>query len=116
MSNAADGYLGDWITHRPNCGCIECQLDRSEQRVRALTKQLAATRSDAHLQRSHEALVDAARLVVALFTEPSPFYIKKLGGPITNGDQKKIDDVFIALDAALTEAAAQEPQKEQHHD
>jgi hypothetical protein len=37
----------------------------------------------------------------ALFADPSPFYIKKLGGPITNEDQTKIDQAFMAIEAAL---------------
>jgi len=74
------------------------------------------TRSDAHLLRSHEALREALRGWKELFADDMPFIIAKVGGGMTNGDQDAIDRVLIATDAALTEAAAQEPQKEQHHD
>lgn len=36
MSNAADGYLGDWLPHKPKCRCTDCQLDRAQQRERKL--------------------------------------------------------------------------------
>ena len=28
MSNAADGYLGDWLPHKKTCRCDECELGR----------------------------------------------------------------------------------------
>ena len=33
MSNAADGYLGDWVSHRPTCRCLDCQLERADKRI-----------------------------------------------------------------------------------
>jgi len=46
-------------------------------------------------------LESALRGVKELFANTSPFYIKKLGGPITNADQARIDRVFMALDEAF---------------
>jgi hypothetical protein len=43
-------------------------------------------------------LVEALKALKELFAEPSPFYIKKLGAPITKGDQDKIDAAFVKLD------------------
>lgn len=51
-----------------------------------------------------EELMIALRMVRRLFGEGSPLFIKKLGGPITNGDQDKIDAPFIAIDRALARA------------
>jgi hypothetical protein len=59
------------------------------------------------LRADNKALLDAAKGVKKLLEEPSPFYLKKLGGSITDGDQKQIDDVFIALDAAIEHSEPQ---------
>lgn len=61
----------------------------------------------AKLRAGNKALLEAAKGVKKLLEEPSPFYLKKLGGSITNGDQKQIDDVFIALDAAIEHSEPQ---------
>lgn len=47
----------------------------------------------------------ALRGVVNLFKDPSPFYIRKLGPPITNGDQEVIDGAFICAENALSRTA-----------
>lgn len=40
MSNAADGYLGDWAPHRTTCRCTDCQLDRATTKLASLTTAL----------------------------------------------------------------------------
>lgn len=40
MSNAADGYLGDWVTHSPNCRCTDCRLERALAREKELVDAL----------------------------------------------------------------------------
>lgn len=52
--------------------------------------------------------------VVNLFVPPSPFYIKKLGMPITNGDQDTIDTAFMKADAALAPVPGSSPKEETH--
>ena len=37
MSNAADGYLGDWLPHKDNCRCDDCSLDRLRRKNVVLT-------------------------------------------------------------------------------
>lgn len=37
MSNAADGYLGDWAPHRATCKCADCVTQR---RITALEAQV----------------------------------------------------------------------------
>jgi hypothetical protein len=39
------------------------------------------------LQQRHEGAVKALRQMHALFAEPSPFYIRKLGSPINGGEE-----------------------------
>lgn len=46
-------------------------------------------------------LLAALKGIKGLFADSSPFYIAKVGKPITNGDQSRIDSVFIALEAAI---------------
>lgn len=70
------------------------ELDESRQVAREL---LALRASHAELMKALDGLMD-------LFHDPSPFYIKKLGSPITNGDQDKIDDVFANAQDALEAA------------
>ena len=36
MSDAADGYLGDWLPHKESCRCVDCRCDRAEYRVAEL--------------------------------------------------------------------------------
>lgn len=59
------------------------------------------------LEQENARLRTALAGVRTLFSGNSKYYIRKLGAPITNGDQDQIDAVFIAIDAAL------EPEKEQ---
>ena len=49
-------------------------------------------------------MLAALKGVNALFSDEPLFDIKKLGSPITNGDQERIDRVFIAIDAAISKA------------
>jgi hypothetical protein len=49
---------------------------------------------------SQKKMREALQAVVGLFRDSS-FYIKKLGLPITNGDQERIDRAFILAEAAL---------------
>ena len=49
-------------------------------------------------------MLKALQAVAGLFAEGSPFYINKLGPPITNGDQEKIDKAFIATADAIAKA------------
>ena len=49
-------------------------------------------------------VLSALKGVKALFSNTSPFYIKKLGAPITNADQERIDKVFIAVEKAIAES------------
>ncbi len=51
MSNAADGYLGDWLPHKPKCGCVECQLERSQDENYRLRKALDEIRIGISLNR-----------------------------------------------------------------
>jgi hypothetical protein len=48
--------------------------------------------------------LSALRRVKELFAEPSPFFIKKLGAPITNADQERIDKTFIAIENAIAKS------------
>ena len=34
MSNAADGYLGDWLPHKDKCRCDECSLGREVEALK----------------------------------------------------------------------------------
>jgi hypothetical protein len=89
----------------------------SEERIAQMTQPIAedwyshqiaiVNKRNAKLEADNKALLDAAKGVKKLLEEPSPFYLKKLGGSITDGDQKQIDDVFIALDAAIEHSEPQ---------
>lgn len=57
-------------------------------------------------------LREALTAVLNLFRDPSPFYIKKLGSPITNGDQALIDNAFIKAEATLPAPPAELDGKE----
>jgi hypothetical protein len=49
MSNAADGYLGDWLPHKDKCRCTECQLERVQAELataRQTIERLSAPVSD----------------------------------------------------------------------
>ena len=39
-SDAADGFLGDWLPHKAKCSCLDCQLQRSQARIRELEQRL----------------------------------------------------------------------------
>ena len=47
MSNAADGYLGDWLPHKEKCRCVDCELERSQKRIRDLESALQAAQARA---------------------------------------------------------------------
>lgn len=49
-------------------------------------------------------LLAALKAVEALFRDGSPFYISKLGAPMTNGDQEVIDRAFVASSTAIAKA------------
>lgn len=36
MSNAADGYLGDWAPHKATCKCDDCKADRLQEANKTL--------------------------------------------------------------------------------
>lgn len=93
MSNAADGYLGDWLPHKSNCKCTDCQLERAQQRI-------------ARLEQRNKTLREALEAVRVVLGEDSYFLIEKISGPMTNGDQGIIDDMLIKIDAALKETEA----------
>lgn len=60
---------------------------------------------------TNEELLTTLKAVRGLFANTSPFYIRKLGAPITNADQSRIDAVFIAVDAAIaSEGVSASPQ------
>ena len=40
-SDAADGYLGDWLPHKDKCRCTDCQLERVQAENASLREQLA---------------------------------------------------------------------------
>lgn len=46
MSNAADGYLGDWLPHKDNCRCTDCSLERAQQKIRTLTAERDALKAE----------------------------------------------------------------------
>lgn len=48
-------------------------------------------------------LGEALKTVVGLFAESEPFYIRKVGGEITNGEQDRIGAAFVKAEAALEE-------------
>lgn len=73
----------------------ERQLTAALARVRDLEQELATLRTAAEgMEKALDGLMD-------LFCDPSPFYIKKLGSPITNGDQDRIDNAFVVGQEAL---------------
>lgn len=42
MSDAADGYLGDWLPHKESCRCADCLLDKAlarEKKYKSLYEQ-----------------------------------------------------------------------------
>ena len=52
MSNAADGFLGrDFLDHRSECRCDECELERAKNKVSALEARVK------ELEQANEALV-----------------------------------------------------------
>lgn len=63
--------------------------------VESMARELLALRTAAEgMEKALDGLMD-------LFCDPSPLYIKKLGGPITNGDQDRIDEAFVVGQDAL---------------
>ena len=46
MSNAEDGYLGDWLPHKETCRCIDCELERATTQIRTLRAQFAAAQAE----------------------------------------------------------------------
>lgn len=46
MSNAADGYLGDWLPHKGTCKCTDCDLERATTQIRTLKTQLSAAQAE----------------------------------------------------------------------
>jgi len=39
MSNAADGYLGDWLPHKDSCRCSDCQLEKAQKSIARLEQE-----------------------------------------------------------------------------
>ncbi len=44
MGDAADGYLGDWLPHKPSCKCMDCMLDRAQTLLGAKDAEIARLR------------------------------------------------------------------------
>ena len=75
-------------SHKSNCRLAESAVGMEQV-------------SDKRLAEINDALI-ALRSVWCLFSDGSPFYVAKVGGMITNGDQSRIDHAFIAVEKALT--------------
>jgi chromosome segregation ATPase len=75
--------------------------------------QIAAARTEStQLRVERDQALEALQNLVGLFRHPSPFYIKKLGGPITNGDQAEIDAAFQKADSLARPIPAEKPDRE----
>ena len=48
--NTFDGMVGDWLPHKGNCRCPECQIDRQQTELR-------------HLSESHRELMQRAESI-----------------------------------------------------
>jgi len=70
--------------------------------VRGETMMLATEKHLVALAELNAEMLAVLKGVNALFSNEPLFGIEKLGGsPITNADQSRIDQVFIAVDAAI---------------
>ena len=49
-------------------------------------------------------MLAALKGITELLADGSPFYLAKVGSPITNEEQKRIDRAFIAIDSAVAKA------------
>ena len=77
MSNAADGYLGDWLPHKDSCRCSDCQLEKAQQRIARLEQE----RNELHHQ-----LIEITDHRVTLIKERDELkeQVAKLSAPVSD--------------------------------
>ncbi len=110
MSNAADGYLGDWLPHKDKCRCTDFELERANTQIRILKAQLhdealAFNHANEVVGELEAQLSEAqAKLAQMDWTQITPDNLPKVGDEVIYGNGKRVCSVTREYDFTVWKA------------